>query len=102
MINLLWIALCIAAVLLAGWGLHRLCIRLEEWGYIYYRQSSGGRGSGIGSVFLELDRLTRPSVEHVVEVQNTPVVDADETGDPPDHKRGPSRCTAQAGGESAE
>ena len=44
--------------------LHRFCVRLEEAGYLYYRNRGGG------GVFHELDRLTRPSVEHVVQVRD--------------------------------
>lgn len=50
------------------WVLHRFCIRLEEAGYLYYRKPNAGGGGG--GVFQELDRLTRPSVEHVMQVQD--------------------------------
>ena len=50
--------------------LHRWLISLEDRGYIYYRTRS--RGSG-GGVFMELDKLTRPSVEHVQKAMDTEV-----------------------------
>jgi len=46
------------------YGLHRFCIRLEERGYIYYRTKSSG--SGLAGAVFEVDKLIRPSTEHVV------------------------------------
>ncbi|MBC8355043.1 MAG: hypothetical protein H8E66_23945 [Planctomycetes bacterium] len=51
-----------------GWLLHRFAIRLEDAGYIYYREKSSGGG---GSVFGELDKLVRPSIRHTIEAQDT-------------------------------
>ena len=58
---LFWL-MCVALLGAAFFGLHRLLVTLEKRGYIYYREKSGGGGGG---VFLELDRLIRPSIEHV-------------------------------------
>jgi len=71
----LWVIVCsvgrlvFAAGVLAGlaWAFHRICTKLEEAGYLYYRKSSGNGGGG---VLYELDRLTRPSIEHVVEMHD--------------------------------
>jgi hypothetical protein len=42
------------------------------------RQSGGGSMSNaVGGAMLELDKLTRPSVEHTVEAQS-PIIEADE------------------------
>ena len=60
----------VLVVVAAVWGLHRLCVLLEDRGYLYYRKSRGGGGTG-ASVFLEMDRIARPSVEHVIEVRNS-------------------------------
>lgn len=60
------------AVVALLWGLHRLAIYLEDQGLLYYRKGSDS-GSAGGSVLMELDRLTRPSVEHVVKAQNPTV-----------------------------
>ena len=40
---------------------HRLCLRLESKGLLYYRNRPDGSMGGAG---VELDRLIRPSVEH--------------------------------------
>lgn len=74
---LIWCSAALALIALLAfivWLLHRLCIRLEKAGYLYYREASKG---GAGGVIYELDRLTRPSIEHVIEVQD-PVVMEDE------------------------
>lgn len=66
------VILVVAAGLLAvtgfGWLLHRFCVRLEEAGYLHYRKSSGS--GSCGNALQELDLLTRPSVVHVLEVQD--------------------------------
>ena len=61
-------AIILACVMGGLFLLHRFCIRLEEAGYLYYRNPSSG--SGGGGVFHELDRLMSPSVEHVAQVQD--------------------------------
>jgi hypothetical protein len=55
------------AVALALYGLHRLCLHLESQGKLYYRNRSGG---GAGNVLQPLDRLTRPSIEHVEQTED--------------------------------
>lgn len=62
---------CLVLVVLGIRFLHRFLIRLEEHGYIYYREKPEG-GSG-GATLFELDKLTRPSVEHVQQAMDTKV-----------------------------
>jgi len=69
---LVWVAVgvtAIGALIAAGWGFHRLCIRLEDRGYIYYRTRSQG-GGALSGALLDMERMIRPSVQHVVEVQD--------------------------------
>lgn len=61
------IAGAIGLLVAAGWLLHRLCLKLEQWGYLYYRQRPTGSSAG---VFLEMDRLVRPSIQHIVEAED--------------------------------
>ena len=79
---LMWsLIIVVGMVLLAtvGWLLHRLAIRLEDAGYLYYRkQSSGGGG---GSVLGELDKLVRPSIQHTIEVQDVRIEQDEIDGD---------------------
>ena len=75
----LWCLLGLAVLGASGlllWGLHRFCIHLEDRGYLYYRQSP--QGGGASGVLQELDRLTRPSVEHVLEAQDLATKKEDE------------------------
>ena len=60
--------------------LHRLCLRLEARGFLYYRRRPEG---SMSSVFQEVDRLTRPSIEHVEEFRDEAriVVNDDHAGD---------------------
>ena len=61
----------VAAVLIAGGvadRLHHWLVSLEDRGYIYYRKKPRGGGGG---VFFEMDKLTRPSVEHVQKAMDT-------------------------------
>ena len=60
-----------AIVLIAAvaYRLHRWLISLEDRGYIYYRTKARGGGGA----FMELDKLTRPSVEHVQKAMDTDV-----------------------------
>lgn len=60
-------------LLLLGWLLHRFCIRLEEAGYLYYRNGPKRPSGGVG---FELDRLVRPSAQHVIEVEEQNVADS--------------------------
>ena len=62
----------------AGWLLHCIAIRLEDAGYLYYRERSRGGG---GSVFSELDKLVRPSIEHTIEVQDGQMEQDEHAGD---------------------
>ena len=55
-------------VVVAMYGLHRLGIYLEKRGYIYYKEKPVGGGAG---VLFELDKLTRPTVEHTLEAMET-------------------------------
>jgi hypothetical protein len=61
------------------WCLHRICVRLEDAGYLYYR--TRGPGGGLSGAFYELDRLTRPSIEHVVEAEDTSTDQVEHGGD---------------------
>lgn len=74
---LAWVA---AIVLIAAFGyrLHRWLISLEDRGYIYYRTKPRGGGGG---VFMELDKLIRPSVEHVQKAMDTEVESQENDGE---------------------
>ncbi len=71
----------VAAVIAIGsliYALHRWLISLENRGYIYYRKQPRGGGS---SVFFELDKLTRPSVEHTQKAMDSEVESQENDGE---------------------
>jgi hypothetical protein len=59
---------CCLLVLLRG--LHKLCVYLENRNLLYYRRRPKG-GSPVASALFELDRVTRPSVQYRLEVNDT-------------------------------
>ena len=69
LLSCLLAVLSLLALVAAVWGLHRLCIALEERGYLYYRKKPEGGGTGAG-LLADLDRLTKPSIQHVVETKD--------------------------------
>ena len=80
--TLLWVSIGVlgaSSVTLALWVLHKLLLRAEEKGWIYYRRrrGSGTVSSGVAGAMMELDRIVRPSVEHVIEMKK-PVLKLDQ------------------------
>jgi hypothetical protein len=75
---------CIAAAACLLWLLDRLLLRMEARGWIYYRkkQPEGGTfTSGVSASMREMDRLlTRPSIEHVIEAEESVVVKRENDG----------------------
>ena len=69
------------AVLAAVYGLHRLCLHLEEWGYIdYLHKPTRPRP---GSAFSPLQELIQPQIRHVTDVGQRRKSERDEkSGDP--------------------
>lgn len=68
---------CVAGIVGACFLFHRFLISLEERGYIYYRKKSPGSSGG---VFFEIDKLTRPSIEHVERAMDAKI-ESQENGD---------------------
>lgn len=80
---LLW-SLALCGLIVAGWLLHRLCIHLEDAGYMYYRKRGSGGGSPVIGTMMEVDKITRPTVQHVIEAREQNIVQAEWTvGDDP-------------------
>ena len=75
----IWSVIVIAALVGFGWLFHRICTRLEDAGYLYYRKNKGG-GGGVTGALSELDKLTRPSIQHVIEVEDTEKIEKDDVG----------------------
>ena len=69
----------VAAIPAALYGLHRLALRLEERGYLYYLKTKP-RGGG-GNAFVPIQELIEPQVEHVLHVRDE-IREDDEDGAP--------------------
>jgi len=69
------------AVVAAVYGLHRLCLYLEAWGYIdYLHKPTRPRP---GSAFSPLQELIQPQIRHVTDVSQRTKIERDEkSGDP--------------------
>ena len=73
---------CIAAAVLIAVCVQRVhwwLISLEDRGYIYYRKKR--RGGGGAGVFMEVDKMTRPTVERVQKAMDTEVISQEIDGE---------------------
>ncbi len=61
-------ALGLVALVAAAFALHRLALRLEAAGYLYYRDRKPNPG-GVPA-FLPLEEFIQPQVEHLMDAQN--------------------------------
>jgi hypothetical protein len=78
----------VAGLAVLGYGAHRFLLFAEQRGWVYYKHKRAPAGSG-ALAFMELMRIYRPEVEHVIEEErggDLRVTD-DETG----QKRDPGR-----------
>ena len=78
----LWLA-AIPIGLAALYGLHRLCLKLEEQGYLYYLHKQPD--SSAASSFVALQQALDPTAEHVFHVQEERRSRSEDeaAGDPP-------------------
>lgn len=76
--------LAVAVVLIAGalYGLHRLALRAEESGWIYYVKKRGSSSALSGAV-LEVQSILEPSSRYVQEEKTRVHLEEDASGDPP-------------------
>ena len=76
-----WV-IAVAAVLVLGYGLHRLALWADGRGYIYYKSKPKFKGSSLGLI----EGIYNPSVEHVVEERSGERArgSQDESGDKPE------------------
>jgi hypothetical protein len=66
----------------ALYGLHRLALRLERKGHIYYLHSQPS-GSALGNAALSVQSLLEPGKRYVVEERQAETTERRESGDPP-------------------
>lgn len=56
------------ALIAAGYGLHRICIALENHGLLYYLRKPPGASAG--SPLIVLQEVAEPAVKHVIRVED--------------------------------
>ena len=95
-----WAIAAIGAIV-AVYVLHRLALRLEQAGWIRYRNASADGGAGSAAIFAELQKVYEPSVRHVYELkeEHRPRRQGD-SGDPND-PRPAQHLSVPPGEESA-
>jgi hypothetical protein len=76
-------ALFIVAAVAALYGLHRLALKAEDNGWIYYLRRKPSI-SALGNAFLEVQSLVEPEKQHLVEVSRAETVEEDDQGEPPE------------------
>ena len=78
----------VAGLAVLFYGVHRLLLYAEQRGWVYYKHKRAPAGSG-AMAFMELMRIYRPEIEHVIEEERGGElrVTDDETG----QKRDPGR-----------
>ena len=67
----------------AIYGLHRLALRLERKGHIYYLHSQPS-GSALGNAALAVQAILEPDRQYVLEERQAERTERRESGDPPD------------------
>lgn len=76
--SLAWVVL-IAAVM---YSLHRVALRMEARGWIYYQKKRGSSGA-LSSAALELQSMFEPSKRYVLEERRKEDTEEQESGGPP-------------------
>jgi len=67
----------------ALYGLHRLALRLERQGHLYYIHSKPS-GSALGNAVLSVQSILEPDKKYVLEERQAERSERRESGDPPD------------------
>jgi hypothetical protein len=74
-------AVVVAVAILVGLPVVLIYAAVDYVRHSTSRRSTGGSSSGVGAALQELDRVTRPSAEHVVEAQQPVVRQDDQSGE---------------------
>ena len=79
----------------AIYGLHRLALRLERKGQLYYIHSKPS-GSALGNAALAVQSILEPDKRYVVEERQAERSERRESGDPPDPEEPADEATIDA------
>lgn len=78
MTSVAWVVLVAAVV----YSLHRVALRMEARGWIYYQKKHGSSGT-LSAAALELQSLFEPSKRYVLEESRKEDTEEQGAGDPP-------------------
>lgn len=73
-----WVVLVVVGTYL----LHRVALRMEAKGWIYYQKKRGSSGA-LSSAALELQSMLEPSKRYVLEERRREDIEEPASGDPP-------------------
>lgn len=74
------LALWIAVLALALYGLHRMALWMESRGWIYYKKKHASAGT-LGAAFLEIQAIAQPEKKYVLEMRQDQRAERDDEGD---------------------
>ena len=77
------IVLWTAAIAVAAFLFDRLALWAEERGWIYWRRKKA-QSTSIGAILSDLNAVTNPSAQHVVEAKQAKKLEERDNGDPPE------------------
>ena len=75
-------ALWIGGVVVTLFMIDRLALWAEERGWIYWRRKKAQTGA-LGSALMEMNVITNPSAQHVIEAKDAKKLEERENDDPP-------------------
>lgn len=75
-------ALWIGGVVVTLFMIDRLALWAEERGWIYWRRKKAQTGA-LGSALMEMNVITNPSAQHVIDAKDAKKLEERENDDPP-------------------
>ena len=78
MTSLAWVVLVAAGM----YAFHRVALRMEARGWIYYQKKRGSSGA-LSSAALEVQSMFEPSTRYVLKERRKEDIEEQESGDPP-------------------
>ena len=75
-------ALWIGGVVVTLFMIDRLALWAEECGWIYWRRKKAQTGA-LGSALMEMNVITNPSAQHVIDAKDAKKLEERENDDPP-------------------
>ena len=82
-IGVLWLLVWVAGIAGVLFAFDRLMLWMEKKGWVYWRRSKQGGGSGVGNALLEVQSLIEPNKRHVVEMMREEKKEQADSGAPP-------------------